>query len=112
MTLKELFEKHSPDCIYIEEYVSDHVHAEHFCFGFKDGDKKVIYLCKDGSGPHTLIDSSQEAMLDKNNHEFLLCDDANNIDIKLRFIKKVAHRFQTQKELDDSNKNKTEVFSK
>ena len=111
MTLKELFEKHGPDCVFIEEYVHNKLHAEHFSFGFRDTEKSLIYLNRDGNGAVTTLDSTQEARLDKDNHEFVLAVDDGDIDIKLRFIKKIAHRFLTQKEIDNREEINKELVT-
>lgn len=93
-SIKEIFETHEADTIYIEEWYEGRVLHTHFAFGFKDKIKGEIILNRDGSGASTKIDGNQKAYIDGTNHEFLLFRDSNGADGKLRFFKKIPHVFE------------------
>ncbi len=108
MKFKDLFDLHTTEkkTIFIEEWLADKFFARHFCFGYRDKSKGLISLNRDGEGTITLIDGNQETYVDLNNKEFILCNDMNGAEIKLKFFKGVAHRFKTQSEVDEEKLDK------
>ena len=97
MTIKDIFDFHAKDTIYIEEWCNGRKIADHFCFGYRNKEKGLITLNREGAGTPTLIDGFQKAFVDSTNPEFMFAKDTNGAEIKIKFIKKVAHRFQIGK---------------
>lgn len=84
-TVSDILDKHANKIIFIEEWCNEKVYKTHFSFGYKDKEKKLIVLNGDGGGTTcTLVDGSAKAEIEKD--EFILCNDQQEIDIKLRLF--------------------------
>lgn len=109
MLLKSLFQNTVKDkkILYIEELFNNQHFADHFSFGFKNGDYTagVIVLNGHDGSKTTEIDGNQTAFIDKDNHELVVFHDKRGAKGKLRFFTRAAHVFEVATPPEEKKKN-------